>query len=300
MGKDLTVMKDRKVKVPPVKFKIPLMRFKLPKFWAFRIPLPGHVYLGGGRLIIGSMTTIALGFIASLFVLINTGEQELTWPMAGAEYNAPSMVGARVVDREFPAEASQTLKINLPAGLRVDKITLSDVELGKGGLTDAFKISGTSTNDRLSIGTLTIKDSEFPTFDISNASIHTINATSSVQVAGHTVEPTMGTSTMVSIGSSRGAISYEASDMVVDRILILMSSTSTPATDVYVGEIVLDNVDAYTGGFNLDWVDIGILNLENLVVGDDGDINSADFYISSSVTVNTMNDGIVDKPVDIR
>jgi hypothetical protein len=293
-------MKDRKLKTPTVRFKLPSIATKLPKLWAFRVPLPGGLYMGGGKLIIGSMTTVGLGFIASMFLLISTGDQEITWPMAGAEYNAPSMVGSRVVDAEFPAEASQTLKINLPAGLRVDEIVMKDVELGKGGLTDAFKISGTSTNDRLSIGTLTIRDSEFPTFDISNASIHTINATSSVQVAGHTVEPTMGTSTMVTIGSSRGAVSYEASDMVVDRVLILMSSTSTPATDVYVGEIVLDNVDAYTGGFNLDWATIGTLNLENVMVGDDGDINSADFFISSSVTVNTMNDGIVDKPVDIR
>ena len=293
-------MKDKKIKTPALRFRLPAITAKLPRFWHFRVPLPGGVYMGGGKLIVVSLSTVAVGFIASMFLLISTGDQEITWPMTGAEYNAPSMVGARVVDREFPAEASQTLKINLPAGLRVDKITLSDVELGKGGLTDAFKISGTSTNDRLSIGTLTIRDSEFPTFDISNASIHTINATSSVQVAGHTVEPTMGTSTMVSSGSSRGAVRYEASDMVVDRVLILMSATTTPATDVYVGEIVLDNISSAIGGFNLDWADIGILNLENLVVGDDGDINSADFYISSSVTVNTMNDGIVDKPVDIR
>ena len=293
-------MKDRKIKTPTVRFGLPAITAKLPRFWHFRVPLPGGVYMGGGKLIVVSLSTVALGFIASMFLLISTGDQEITWPMTGAEYNAPSMVGARVVDREFPAEASQTLKINLPAGLRVDEILMKDVELGKGGLTDAFKISGTSTNDRLSIGTLTIKDSEFPTFDISNASIHTINATSSVQVAGHTVEPTMGTSTMVTIGSSRGAVRYEASDMVVDRVLILMSATTTPATDVYVGEIVLENISSAIGGFNLDWVDIGILNLENLVVGDDGDINSADFFISSSVTVNTMNDGIVDKPVDIR
>ena len=293
-------MKDKKIKTPALRFRLPAITAKLPRFWHFRVPLPGGVYMGGGKLIVVSLSTVAVGFIASMFLLISTGDQEITWPMTGAEYNAPSMVGARVVDREFPAEASQTLKINLPAGLRVDKITLSDVELGKGGLTDAFKISGTSTNDRLSIGTLTIRDSEFPTFDISNASIHTINATSSVQVAGHTVEPTMGTSTMVSIGSSRGAISYEASDMVVDRVLILMSSTSTPATDVYIGEVVLDNVDAFTGGFNLDWVDIGTLNLENLLVGDDGDINQASFYISSSVTTANFNDAIVDKPIDIR
>jgi len=293
-------MKNKKIKTPSVRFHIPTITAKLPRLWAFRIPLPGGLYMGGGKLILGSLSAVALGFITSMFLLISTGDQEITWPMSGAEYNAPSMVGARVVDAEFPAEASQTLKINLPAGLRVSKISLSDIELGKGGLVDAFKLSGTSTNDRLTIESLVIKDSEFPTFDISNASIHTINATNTVWTAGHTVSPTMGTSTAVKVGSSRGSVSYEASDMVVDRVLILMSATTTPATDVYIGEVVLDNVDAFTGGFNLDWADIGTLTLQNVMIGDDGDINSPDFILSSSVTTNTVNDGIVDMPIDIR
>ena len=40
-----------------------------------------------------------------MFLLISTGEQEITWPMTGAEYNAPSMIGAAVVDTETTDEA---------------------------------------------------------------------------------------------------------------------------------------------------------------------------------------------------
>ena len=293
-------MKDKKIKTPAIRFRLPAITAKLPRFWHFRVPLPGGVYMGGGKLIVVSLSTVAVGFIASMFLLISTGDQEITFPMAGAEYDAPSMVGNRVVDREFPAEVSQTLKLNLPAGLRVDKIHFEDIELGKGGLSDSFQLSGTSTNDRITIETLTIKDSEFPTMDFSNSSIHTINATNTVWTAGHTVSPTLGTSTAVRVGSSRGAVSYQASDMVVDRILILMSATTTPASDVYVHEVLLSNVDAYSGGFNLDWATIGTLNLENVMVGDDADINSSDFFINSSVTTNTIYDGIVDMPLDIR
>ena len=293
-------MKDKKIKTPAIRFRLPAITAKLPRFWHFRVPLPGGVYMGGGKLIVVSLSTVAVGFIASMFLLISTGDQEITFPMAGAEYDAPSMVGNRVVDREFPAEASQTLKLNLPAGLRVDKIHFEDIELGKGGLSDSFQLSGTSTSDRITIETLTIKDSAFPTMDFSNSSIHTINATNTVWTAGHTVSPTLGTSTAVRVGSSRGAVSYQASDMVVDRILILMSATTTPASDVYVHEVLLSNVDAYTGGFNLDWATIGTLNLENVMVGDDGDINASDFFINSSVTTNTIYDGIVDMPIDIR
>jgi hypothetical protein len=122
-------MKDRKIKSPSIRFRIPVIATKLPKLWRFRVPLPGGIYMGGGKLVVVSLSAVVLGFLASLFVLISSGDQEITFPMAGAEYDAPSMVGHRVVDREFPAEASQTLKLNLPAGLRVERITFEDIEL---------------------------------------------------------------------------------------------------------------------------------------------------------------------------
>ena len=119
--------------------------FKLPKWGRPSLPVPSGIYLGGGKLILFSLGTVALGFIASMFLLMSTGEQEITWPMTGAEYNAPSMIGAAVVDTETPEEASQTLKINLTGGTRLDKITLTDISLGKADLATAFQIAGTST-----------------------------------------------------------------------------------------------------------------------------------------------------------
>ena len=35
-------------------------------------------------------------------------------------------------------------------------------------------------------------------------------------------------------------------------------------------------------------------------IGDDGDIDSADFVINSSVNVNNVTDGIVERPIFIR
>ena len=76
----------------------------LPGISRARIPLPGGIYMGGGKLIVGSLTTVALGFIASMFVLISSGDQEITFPMVGAKYEAPSMIGSPVVDAEFPMD----------------------------------------------------------------------------------------------------------------------------------------------------------------------------------------------------
>ena len=291
-------MKDREVKTPSVRLKFPIVKASMPKFWRFRVPLGGGIYLGGGKLILGSLSTVAIGFIASLFVLINTGDQQITFPMLGAQYTAPAMVGNPIVDAEFPADRSQTLQINIPAQTRLDVISLSNINLGKSGLTDAFELTGTSTSDVLTIDELIIRNSEFPSMTFDNGDIYKINATSSVVVAGHTLSPTMSSTTNdVVIGSGRGATSYIAEDMTVDRIIIRQSTTGG---DVIIDKLILDGVRAWTGTFNADYFEVGTLTLENVRIGDDGDINSADLILNSSVSVNSIADGIVEKPVFIR
>ena len=279
-------------------FEIPNLNIRFGGLARVRLPLPGGIYLGGGRLIVGSLSTVALGFIAAMFVLVSSGDQEITWPMVGASYDAPSMIGSPVVDREFPGDRSQTLQINLPANLRLDEVSFTNVSLGKNGITDAFQITGTSTDDRITIDTLIIRNSEFPTMDWANGDIYTLTATSSVVAAGHTFSMTMASTTNdVVIGSGRGAVSYIAKDMTVDRIII---NQTTSGDDVLIDTMTLDGVRAFSGAFNADYFEIGRLILENVRIGDDGDINSADFVINSSVSVNTVNDGVLEEPVFIR
>ena len=281
-----------------VTISIPGLSLRIPGLSRLRLPLPGGVYLGGGKLIVGSLSAVGLGFLASVFVLISSGDQEITWPMLGASYEAPSMIGSAVVDAEFPQDASQTLQLNVPANLRLDLISFKNVSLGKTGITDAFQLSGTSSSDVLTIDTLVIRNSEFPTMDWANGNIFTVHATSSVVVAGHTFNPTLSSTTNdVIIGSGRGAASYIAQDMVVDRIII---QQSTAGGDVIIDSMILDGVKAWSGGVNADYFEIGRLILENVRIGDDGDINSADLVLNSSVSVNTVHDGIVEEPVFIR
>ena len=291
-------MKDKKFDTPNMKFSIPNLATKLPRFWNFKIPLPGGIYMGGGKVVIVSMGTVALGFVASLFLLVSSGDQQITFPMLGAQYTAPAMVGNPIVDAEFPADRSQTLQINIPAQTRLDVISLTNINLGKSGLTDAFELTGTSTSDVLTIDELIIRNSEFPSMTFDNGDIYKINATSSVVVAGHTLSPTMSSTTNdVVIGSGRGATSYVAEDMTVDRIIIRQSTTGG---DVIIDKLILDGVRAWTGTFNADYFEVGTLTLENVRIGDDGDINSADLVINSSVSVNSIADGIEEAPVFIR
>jgi hypothetical protein len=272
--------------------------FKLPTFGKITNPLPSGLYLGGGKLIVISLSTVILGFLASLFLLMSKGEQEITWPMAGAEYTAPSMIGVKVVDAETPERASQTLKINLPGGLRLDNITLTNISLGQTSLTTALQIVGTSAAYIL-IDDLIIKNSEFPTMDFANAEFYTITATTGVQTAGHTFEQT-ATSTIadITVGSDRGVATYVAEDMIVDRIIITVAAGAT--SDVVIDTLTIDNVRTWIGAFDLDYVKAGTLLLENIKVGDDGNIDTADMVINSTVSYNNMADGVVDAPINIK
>jgi hypothetical protein len=291
-------MKKRKISTPSLKIGFSVGSLKLPKFWTFRVPVGGGIYMGGGKLIVGSLSAVALGFLAAVFLLVSTGEQQITFPMLGASYEAPSMVGHVIVDAEFPAQRSQTLQLNIPQGTRVELISFENISLGKGGLTDAFQLTGTSTTDMLTIEEVIIEDSEFPTMDWANGYVYTINATSSVVAAGHTFSPTMASTTNdVSMSSTRGAVSYDAKDMTVDRIIIRQTTTGG---DVLIKKLHLKNVNAHTGAFNGDYFEIGTLTLKNVRIGDDGDIDSADLIINSSVNANTVNDGVQEQPVFIR
>ena len=287
-------MKDRKINIPKLKMG-------LPRFWSFRIPLGGGIHLGGGKLIIGSMSVVAIGFIASMFVLISSGDQQITFPMTGASYVAPGHIGTRIVDEEFPADRSQTLQINMPAGIRLDEVILKDISLGKAGLTDAFQIGfgtfASTSTDRITIDELIIRNSSFPTMDFANGSIYSILIATSTIADGHTINVTMATGTQVSMASGRGSTSYVAENMVVDRIILLQSSGSG---DVLIDRLILDNVHAWTGGFNADWFEIGSLVIENTKIGLDANINTADFVINSTVFINNMTDGTKEQPIIIR
>ena len=292
-------MNNRKFSLPAL--RISLSRFGtilLPGISKLRLPLPGGVYLGGGKLILFSLSTVVLGFVASLFLLISSGDQEIVWPQVGAVYEAPSFIGVARVDTEQPEVRSQTLQLNLPAGIRLDIVEFKNVSLGKVGLTGAFEVQGTPTAYIIIDEMIIRGGSEFPTMDIANGEIYSFIATSSVEVAGHTVSVTMSTTTAQhTIGSTRGAAGYKAEDMIVDRIILKFSSTGG---DILIRQLIIDGVKASVGAFDMDYVKIGKLTMSDLKIGDDGNIDSADLVVNPSVSVTNLTDGIVDKPIFIR
>ena len=288
------------------KFSFSIPRIKLPslsRLAGLRIPLPNGLYLGGGKLIVGGFGTVVIGFVASTFILMESGTPDIAYPQAGAVYTVPSRIGEPVLGYrdmgEISSDANQTLQINIPGGSRISDMVFSDVSLGKTGLANAIEISGTSVQ-KIVIDDLRIINSSFPTMQVSGATrMHTITISSGVEVAGHTFLATLSTTDVVdvSVGSQRGAGDYNAKDMIVDRILIKLTGGSG---DAIIDNLTFDNVNANIGKAVIENVDVGEFFMQNVQIGDDADINSADFIIDNTVKYRSMSDGTVEKPIKVQ
>ena len=208
---------------------------------AVRIPIPKMLRVGGGRAALMSILVVAGGFGASFALVINGTNDVPTWPEAGAVYSLPNINGERLApDESDPATRSQTLQINLGNGVRLDKLELSRLDLGKAGLENSLYVQGV-TGARVSVGLITVRNSAAPTLDFSR--INTGCLTLAGNVDGHTLAATVdSTIPKLVIDSDRGAGTYTASDSTVDRVII-----KTTGGDATIGEILIDDVDASVG-----------------------------------------------------
>ena len=290
----------------PRKFRLGIPNIKLPGFdWlnSIRLPLPGGLYLGGGKLLFGAFGMVIVGFLASTVLLIQSGDEDITYPTAGAVYTVPSRTGQPLLGYpemgEISADRNQTLQINIPGGARITEMKFEDISLGKAGLTNSIEVSGLGVQ-KIVVDDFRITNSSFPTMTITGATrIHTITISAGVEVAGHTFTPTLSTTDTVdiSIGSARGAGDYSASDMIVDRILIkVLGGTG----DVVIDNLIFDNVHANIGTAIFEIMDIGEFFMADTQIGDDADINSADFIIGDAVKYRHMSDGTVEKPIKVQ
>jgi len=290
-----------KFKLGPKTFSMPsagLPQLKLPQLkllTAIRIPIPKALKVGGGRAALVSILVVAGGFGASFALVINGTSNVPTWPEAGAVYTLPNLNGQRLApDVSDPATRSQTLQINLGNGVRLDKLELSRLDLGKAGLTDSFAVIGV-TGAQVNVGLITIKNSSAPSLDWAN--IQTGCITLAGKVDGHTNAISVdSTISNLVIDSDRGAGTYIASDSTVDRVII-----NTVGGDATIGEILIDDVDSSVGGWNWDFIKAGCIVLESTnTFGDGSGINSASAVFNSTVKARVITDNLVDTPVSVK
>ena len=288
-------------KLGPKTFSIPSARFPqiglpyLKLLTAIRIPVPKAFKVGGGRAAFMSVMVVAGGFAASFALVINGTSDVPSWPEAGAVYALPNTNGDRLAPDDCdPATRSQTLQINLGNGVRLDKLELSRLDLGKAGLTDSLAVTGV-TGAQVNVGLITIRNSSAPSLDWANIETGCISLAGNVD--GHTNAITVdSTVPNLVIDSDRGAGTYVAADSMVDRVII-----NTVGGDATIGEILIDDVDSSVGGWNWDFIKAGCIVMENTnKFGDGSGINSASAVFNSTVKARVITDNLVDTPTSVK
>ncbi len=287
----------KKYKLP---FSIPSLRMpviSLP-FVSIMSLLPTphtRIQLGGMKVAIAALAVVATGFIATFWVTISGSTHEITWPTAGAEYNLPSEVGTRLPPDDIsPMTASQTLRINLASDVRLDKLHLKNLDLGKSGLDTSFYVTGV-TGSHVDVGLITIRNSSAPTLDWSR-----INA-GCIQLAGEmdgrtnniTVDNTIPN---LVVDSDRGSGTYVAENSQVDRIIL--TTNSGVAT---IGEILIDDVDASVGAWSWEHINAGCIVMEaNNKFGNGTGINNSSAIFNDTVKSRSVTDNILEVPTSIK
>jgi hypothetical protein len=294
-----------RIKLGPKTISIPsarLPRFNIPqlRFISYlHIPFPKTLRFGSAKTGLLSLLVVGVGFAGTLFLVIAGTTSEKLWPEAGAEYSLPDVVGNPLPpDPETPALINQTLRINLADGVRLDKLWLKNLDLGKTGLTNSFEINRTSgvTGAFVNVGQFTITNSSAPTLDWANMEVGTLSL--GAHVDGHTNSSVINsTISHLVIDSDRGSGSYVAENSTVDRVIINLNG-DTGAT---IGEIIVDGVTSSVGAWDFDYLKVGTLTMDNTnKFGNGTGINSASVVFNDTVKSRSITDNLVDTPIKVQ
>ena len=293
------------IKLGPRTFSIPsarLPKLNIPQFrlmsW-LSVPIPKALQVGGAKMGLTSLVVVAIGFAGTIFMVVAGTNSEILWPEAGAEYNLPNVVGNPLPpDPETPAQVNQTLRINLADNVRLDKLHLKHLDLGKASLTNAFQINRSTgvTGAMVNVGVFTVTNSSAPSLDWANMEIGTL--TMGAKTDGHTNSAVIdSTISNLVVDSDRGSGSYVAENSTVDRVIINLNGDNGAT----IGEIIVDDVDASVGAWDWDYLRIGTLSIDSTNQFGTGDgINKSDFIVQSSVKSRSITDSLIDTPLKIQ
>jgi len=289
---------SRTISIPSAR----LPRFNIPqlRFMAYlSIPFPKTLRFGSAKMGLTSLAVVGAGFAGTLFLVIAGTNSEMLWPEAGAEYALPDIVGNPLPpDPETPALINQTLRINLADGVRLDKLHLKNLDLGKSGLTNSFEINRTTgvTGAWVNVGLFTITNSSAPTLDWANMEVGTLNL--GAYVDGHTNSSVINsTISHLVIDSDRGSGSYVAENSTVDRVVINLNGDNGAT----IGELIVDGVTASVGAWDFDYLKVGTLTMDSSnKFGDGSGINSASAVFNDTVKARSITDNLVDTPLKVQ
>jgi len=250
--------------------------------------------------IVVSGLAVAVGLY---FAVKDVASSTYNWPEP-AEYQVTE-TGLQTMgkkNKDYPdGTESQTLSIRLGNGSRISTLRIKDVDLGRTGISRALDISPltnavTGATAYLWVGNLTVTNSSFPTFKMETSDI--ANLTTGLLCDGHTLAATINnTIPDMVLSSERLSSVYEVDGSIVDRIQIHITGNS----GAFVENLILDNVDAWSGEMYLSRMKIGTATMNNSnLVGDGSGVDSASCSYESSVNARNITNTIQDRPIKVQ
>jgi hypothetical protein len=275
--------------------------FRMPTFRWFTVGFANkHVTTVVVLAIVVSGLAVAVGLYWAVKDVMSS---TYNWPEP-AEYQVTE-AGLQTMGKKnenYPdGTESQTLSIRLSDGARISTLRINGTHLGRAGITKALDISPLTTgvtgaNAFLFVGNLTITDSSFPTFSMSESEV--ANLTTGLLCDGHTMAATISNTVPEQVLSSERLSSvYEVSDSIVDRVQIHITGSS----GAYINNLVLSDIQAHTGSLNLNRMKIGTATMNNTSkIGDGSGVDSASCVIESSVSARNITNSIQDRPIKVQ
>jgi hypothetical protein len=237
------------------------------------------------------------------FAVKDVASSTYDWPEP-AEYQvtAEGLQTMGKKNKDYPdGTESQTLSIRLGDGARISTLRVNATSLGRAGITEAFDIRPasvgvTGTKAFLFVGTMTITDSSFPSFSMSESQV--ANLTMGMKCDGHTMSATVSPSVPEQVlASERLSSEYLVDNSVVDRVQVFITGPS----GAYVNQLILSGVKAHTGSLNLNRMRIGSLTMgSSNLIGDGSGVDAASCIVQSSTEVKDVSNSITDTPILVQ
>jgi len=275
--------------------------FRMPAFRLFQVGFANrHVTTIVVMAIMVSAAAVSVGLY---FVVKDVASTTYNWPEP-AEYEVTAeglqTMGQKNPDYPDGAE-SQTLSIRLADGARISTLRIKDTDLGRAGIPRALDISPltnavTGATAYLWVGNLTVTNSSFPTLKMETSDV--ANLVTGLFCDGHTMSATISnTVSDVVLESERISSVYEVDGSVVDRIQIHITGNS----GAFIENLILDNVDSWSGEIYLSRMKIGTATMNNSnLVGDGSGVDSASCSYESSVNARNVTNTIQDRPIKVQ
>ena len=285
----------RKIKLPklgrPNRPKIPQVNLKIPKVFKYLQSKPKKVLLL-------SFGTIGLGFMLTMFLVIQGTDDTPNFPESGVYYaKLVQDAGLDVLTTGQKPEDSrehQTLNL-LIGGARLNNIYFEDVQVGASGLNESIQLTG-GENMSISCEWLIIDGLVAPSLTISGGEAYNLIVLDNVADGNSFTSTLSGNVSSISFGSTRGSLDIPnilSSDF--DRI-VLDTSTADSTSHTHTFKDVM----AFGAPVELSDFKVGNLLIINSIIGDGSGINSPSFIIEDLLSSVIEISNNTEEPIDVR